>query len=105
MTEASTMYISPGFRGSAVRNSCPPLDRAFSLSNLSTVCIFPGLQDGNIVMIAVQRGFEAEDHGELLDALETAMYGSVTGTLELRNIHNDAFAMIFKKGEHVNYLN
>ena len=56
-------------------------------------------------MIAVQRGFEAEDHGELLDALETAMYGSVTGTLELRNIHNDAFAMIFKKGEHVNYLN
>ena len=62
------------------------------------------MQAGNIVMIAVQVGFEAADHGELLNALETAMFGSVSGMLELRNINNEAFAMIFKKGEHVNYI-
>ena len=54
-------------------------------------------------MIAVQRGFVAADHGDLLDAIETAVFGSVTGTLQLRNAINDSFAMIFKKGIHTSY--
>ena len=52
------------------------------------------------MMIAVQRGFIAEDHGDLLDAIETAVFGSVTGTLQLRDNINDAYAMVFIKGEY-----
>ena len=63
-------------------------------------CLFPDLQTDNIVMIAVQRGFIAEDHDVLLDAIETAVFGSVTDTLRLRDNINDAYAMVFIKGEY-----
>ena len=50
-------------------------------------------------MIAVQRGFEAVDHPTLLDALETTIFGEVNNILKLRDVNNEAFAMIFKKGK------
>ena len=67
---------------------------------IETYCLFPDLQTDNIVMIAVQRGFIAADHDALLDAIEIAVFGSVTGTLQLRDNINDAYAMVFIQGEY-----
>ena len=67
---------------------------------IKSYCLFPDLQTDTIVMIAVQRGFVAEDHDDLLDAIETAVFGSVTGTLQLRDNSLDAYAMAFIEGEY-----